>query len=250
MIEFDERHWNDVIRLICGAHELNDLADHEYQGDLLVTMVIAELISEENPEHFKVNYMIRKRVSNWITQFAPYQEFSDGCWLLVRYYDTGNLLSSDDWTLIELHRRWSSLINLSMYYGNAHQVNNFVPFANKIVSEIVAEMLRRKYKCVDKARHHRPANWRLNAKQVKADIDSAKVFEHYFPDMKQIGKNYRAFCRWHPDRAGKNPNLVIYPEIGSCKCFRCLRTFDVFGMIMDLDKVDFATAVARAKELG
>lgn len=250
MTDFDEQHWNHLIRLICESCESDVATQYEYTSNLLAAIAIAELTARENPEHFKVNYVTRKRISNWITQFAQYEEFAEGCWLLVRYYDTGSPLGADDWTLIELHRRWSSLINLSMYYGNAHQINNFVPFANKIVAEIVTEMLKRKQKCVNKARHFRPATWRLDARQVKADIDSLKVFEHYFPDMKKAGKNYRAFCRWHVDSRHGNPNLIIFPAIGACKCFRCNASFDVFGMIMDLDKVDFATAVARAKELG
>jgi hypothetical protein len=250
MTDFDARAWNLQVSLACSVNEFEQMNDTEYAINLMTMATLAELQAEETPEHFKANMATRRRLSNWIKQFAQYEEFVDGCWLLMRYYDTGNVLQADDWTLMELHRRWSSLVNLSMYYGNAHQVSNFVPFANGVVSDIVAEILRRKSKCVNKAKHFRPANWRLTASQVKADIDSAKVFEYYFPDMKSTGKNYKAFCKWHPDGPKGNPNLVIFPGIGACKCYRCGASFDVFGMIMDLDKVDFATAIARANQLG
>jgi hypothetical protein len=249
-MNFDARTWNQKIQLLCAGEDFNITTPAQYTGNLIAAAILAKQSADEHPQHFKVNDMIRKQLSRWIQQFARYQDFADGCWLLVRYYDTTDLLGADDWTLVELHRRWSNLISLSLYYGNAYQINNFVPFANKVVSSIVAEMLRRKRRVSDKVRHHRPAQWRLDAKQVKANIDMVKVFQNYFPDMERAGKNYRAFCRWHDDDRRRNPNLVIMPEIGACKCYRCGTAFDVFGMIMDLDKVDFATAVVIADRLG
>src|SRR5574337_1130458 len=102
--EFDAQHWNDLIRLLCYGMEYNFTTQTQYTGNLIAAIALARLTEKEHPEIFKVNVVARRKLSHWIEQFAQYQEFADGCWLLVRHYDTGNLLSADDWTLVELHR--------------------------------------------------------------------------------------------------------------------------------------------------
>lgn len=206
-------------------------------------------MSNLDPEfNYKRNKGVRRRLAAWVSDFAQYETFAEGCGLLLDYYDTDDILKRDYWTLHEMLMRWNSCVSISLYYGNAHQIAHFVPFASKIVTDIVTEMLKRKSKAVDKTKVSRPANWRLDAKQVKEDIDSLRVFEHYFPEMKKNGgKTYKAFCKWHVDT--KSPNLSIDPD-GHCHCYACNAHFDVFGMVMSLESVDFATAVARVWELG
>jgi hypothetical protein len=197
----------------------------------------------------KRNKGARRRLSAWVSQFSEYQQFSEGCSLILDFYDTDDILKRDYWTLHEMMMRFNSCISISLYYGNAYQIQHFVPWASKIVTDIVTEMLKRKRKSIDKVKVDRPANWRLDAKQVKADINSLKVFEHYFPEMKKrgSGKTYKAFCKWHADT--KNPNLSIDPD-GHCHCYACGAHYDTFGVVMALENVDFATAVARVWELG
>jgi hypothetical protein len=249
---FDVREWNRKVKLLCAAEEIGDIDKVEYTANLLIAAGIARLTEEKLPSHFGANRMIRKRLSKWIEQFAQYQDFADGCWLLMRYYDTNNVIKTGtDADLVELHRRWSSLVNLSLYYGNAYQIENFVPFANAFVSDIVGEMLRRKKKVVNKAEHLRPANWRLDIKQVKDVVDYEQIYRAYFPEMVEVGKNkFKAFCKWHYDAPTGNPNLSINTENGLCYCHRCNEGFDAFGMIMSLDKTNFATAINTAWSLG
>jgi len=205
-------------------------------------------VSNLDPEfNYRKNKGTRRRLVAWVSDFAQYQTFSEGCGLLLDYYDTESILKRDYWTLHEILMRWNSCLSISLYYGNAYQIANFVPFASKIVTDIVTEMVKRKSKAVDKTKIVRPANWRLDAKQVKADIDSLKVFEYYFPDMKKNGGTaYKAICRWHDD---KHPSLMIYPD-GHVHCHSCNFHGDTFGVVMNLENVDFATSVARVWELG
>ncbi len=241
MDEFRACEWNRYVSAMVSAGEVGT-SSQGYLIGLVIFAAYARVEESLHPAEFKVNRMVRQKLGYWNSQFSQYQEFLDGCWLLMRYYDTENLLKKDYWTLVELHRRWSSLINASFYYGNKYQIANFVPFANKVVARLVAEMQRRKNPPTRK-----PQNWELCASQVKDEIDSDLVFRHYFPDMKPNGKQHKARCRWHTD--SKNPNLVIYPD-GHCHCYRCNANYDVFGMIMSLDNCDFATAVHRAYALG
>lgn len=238
-----ENEWNLKIRLICSSESELDRA--EYVSYLIMGIGLARLTEKEHPKYFKVNKVIRDKLAQWSENFSQYQLFVDGCWLLMQHYDTSNLLKSDYWTLVELHRRWSSLINISFFYGNRYQIENFVPFASKIVTDLVTELLRRKKK-LPLTKVDRPTNWRLDAKQVKAQIDPLKVFEYYLPDMKKNGRYYKATCLWHED---KHPSLVVYPE-GHCHCHSCNMHQDTYGIIMDQEKCDFATAIARAVELG
>jgi hypothetical protein len=249
---FDGREWNRKIKILCVAEDFGGIDNAEYAANLLMAIAVARLTEGALPSHFGTNRMTRKRLSKWIEQFAKYQDFADGCWLLMRYYDTGNVIqSSADADLVELHRRWSSLVNLSLYYGNAHQIENFVPFADAFVSDIVGEMLRRKKKIVNKSEHLRPANWRLNIKQVKDAVDYEQVYRAYFPEMVEVGKGkFKTFCKWHYDAPTGHPNLSIDTERGVCYCHRCHEGFDAFGMIMSLDNTDFATAINTAWNLG
>lgn len=195
---------------------------------------------------YKKNKATRKRIENWVRYFGKYQNFLDGCALLLYYYNDEDMLKSDYWTLIELHQRWSAVINTTFFYGNRYQIENFVPFANKIVTDLVTEMLRRKRKLTP-SQVERPKNARLDAKQVKAQVDPLRIMGFYLPDMKKSGgKTHKATCLWHDD---KRPSLVVYPE-GYCHCFVCNKGVDLFGIIMDREQCDFATAVARAMEIG
>ena len=195
---------------------------------------------------YKKNRVARKKIEMWVQEFGKYQMFVDGCALLLHYYNDQEMLRSDYWTLVELHQRWSTVVNATFFWGNRYQIENFVPFADGIVADLVTEMLRRKKK-LPMTQVERPKNWRLDAKQVKAQIDPIRVFEYYLPDMKKGGKTYKARCLWHEDN--KHPNFTVYPE-GYGHCFRCNKGLDVYGLIMDREQCDFATAVARAQELG
>jgi len=195
---------------------------------------------------YRRNRATRQRVQMWVSEFGKYQMFVDGCALLLHYYNDRDMLRSDYWTLVELHQRWSAVVNATFFWGNRHQIENFVPFADGIVADLVTEMLRRKKK-MPMAQVDRPKNWRLDAKQVKASIDPIRVFEYYLPDMKKNGgKTYKATCLWHKDT---RPSLVVYPE-GTCHCYACGSHQDVFGIIMNQEQCDFATSVARAMEIG
>lgn len=247
MKDFDAREWNLRVKLICDESWQECPYGIERAIDLLICATVSDLTVRDYPKFFEVNRLARQKLGNWVQNFSKYESFVDGCWLLMRYYDTENLLKSDYWTLVELHTRWSSLISCAFFYGNKHQIANFVPFASKIVTDLVAEMQKRKRLSVTQS-ECRPKNWRLSAKQVKEDIDPMRVVEHYFPDMKPWKKgSYRALCRWHTDT---HPSLTIYPD-GHIHCFVCNHhDTDSFGLVMDIEKCDFATAVARVWELG
>lgn len=203
-----------------------------------------------DPEfNIKKNRDARHRLSAWVSKFSQYETFTEGCSLLLDFYDTDDILKKDYWTLHEMMMRLNSCISISLYYGNAYQIQGFVPWASKVVTDIVTEMVKRKRKCTDKAKVERPVNWRLDAKQVKTDIDCLRVFEHYFPSMKKTGKYYRAKCPSgkHTDN---HPSLMIDTSDGHVHCPVCGFHQDVFGIAMKFDNIDFASAVSEVWGLG
>lgn len=185
----------------------------------------------------------RQAVSYWVSNPKDYQMYLDGTHLLMEYYAWDDILKADYWTLLEVYRRWASIIEASLFFGNRYQIENFVPLAQERVNEILNQMVATKKK-VNHRQIERPKNWRLDAKQVKIDVDPIKVFEYYLPDMKKSGSVYKAKCLWHND---SNPSFVVYQD-GSAHCFVCGAHHDVFSVVMDLEKCDFATSVARVAE--
>ena len=246
-LNFDAREWNRKIKILGVAEEFGNISPNGYTAHLLQAIGLCRLTEQEHPAFFKVNRVYRKALSRWIKDFATYQEFSDGCWLLVQHYNTEHMLeSSGEAELVELHRRWSSVIHLSLSYGNTYQIQNFVPFAQACLDDIVQGLLHIKR---PKGEKQELPQYELDARQVKASINSLRVFSHYFPGMKKRGDSYITFCKWHADDPRGKPNLHIYAD-GHCHCFNCRAHYDVFGMIMSLDGVDYATAVATADRLG
>lgn len=188
----------------------------------------------------------KKQIANWVAHSRDYNTFVDGCHLLMLYYAHDDILKADYWTLLEMYRRWTSLIDSAFYYGNAYQINNFVPFAIREANAIASQLLSKKQLRDPSKPNQRRKNWRLDAKQIKLTIDPIRVFERYLPDLKPAGRLYRAKCPWHAD---DKPSLVVYPD-GAAHCFGCGHHVDVFGIVMEMEHCDFASSVSIVAEIG
>jgi DNA primase len=68
------------------------------------------------------------------------------------------------------------------------------------------------------------------------------VIREYLPDLKQVGRNWKACCPFHSE---KTPSFVVSPDKGIFKCFSCNVAGDVFKFVMLLDNISWIEAVKK-----
>lgn len=81
------------------------------------------------------------------------------------------------------------------------------------------------------------------AKKYDDEVARAKAVK--IKDIIKV-KNNKAFCLWHSE--GKIPNLHVYDDNHSY-CFSCGKRADVIDIVMELQKVDFKTAIEYLNNL-
>ena len=83
--------------------------------------------------------------------------------------------------------------------------------------------------------------------EIKRQTDIVDLISQYFP-LKKLGKNYRALCPFHSEKA---PSFYVSPEKGIFYCFGCKKGGNAINFLMEYEKMDFPTAVkSLAKRLG
>lgn len=83
--------------------------------------------------------------------------------------------------------------------------------------------------------------------EIKRQTDIVDLISQYFP-LKKLGKNYRALCPFHTEKA---PSFYVSPEKGIFYCFGCKKGGNAINFLIEYEKMDFPTAVkSLAKRLG
>lgn len=76
---------------------------------------------------------------------------------------------------------------------------------------------------------------------IKQRLDIVELASDYIPDLKKVGRNFKALCPFHPETVG---SFYIFPERQSWHCFgACGTGGDIFSFVMKKEGVDFGEAL-------
>jgi len=75
--------------------------------------------------------------------------------------------------------------------------------------------------------------------EIKSKIDIVEFLSEYIR-LRQSGNSFRALCPFHKE---KTPSFFVSPERGIWHCFGCNKTGDIFGFLMEMERIDFPEAL-------
>ncbi len=76
--------------------------------------------------------------------------------------------------------------------------------------------------------------------EIRARCNIVEVVGAYLPQLRRRGATYKCNCPFHQE---KTPSFTVNDARQIFHCFGCGAGGDVFGFVMDYEKVDFVTAV-------
>lgn len=83
--------------------------------------------------------------------------------------------------------------------------------------------------------------------EIRSKTDLVQLISEYLP-LKKSGRNFQALCPFHSEKA---PSFIVSPERQIWKCFGCALGGDVFGFLMEYEKMEFGEALRMlAKRVG
>ena len=78
--------------------------------------------------------------------------------------------------------------------------------------------------------------------QIRLRADIVDVVQSYVPTLKKAGLTWKACCPFHHE---KTPSFTVNPDRQIFKCFGCGKGGDVFKFVMELENLDFSSAVEQ-----
>jgi len=83
--------------------------------------------------------------------------------------------------------------------------------------------------------------------EIKSKIDIVQFISEFLP-LKKAGRNFKAICPFHNE---KTPSFMVSPERQIWHCFGCNRGGDIFGFLMEMERMEFGEALrVLAKRAG
>lgn len=83
--------------------------------------------------------------------------------------------------------------------------------------------------------------------EIRSKIDLVAFISDFLP-LKKAGRNFKALCPFHSE---KTPSFIVSPERQIWKCFGCGAGGDVFGFLMQTERMEFGEALRTlAKKAG
>ncbi|MDR1511465.1 MAG: DNA primase [Endomicrobium sp.] len=77
---------------------------------------------------------------------------------------------------------------------------------------------------------------------IRLSNNIESVIKEYLPDIKRIGRNWKACCPFHDE---KTPSFLVSPEKGIFKCFGCNVGGDIFKFVMLADNISWYESVKK-----
>jgi len=75
--------------------------------------------------------------------------------------------------------------------------------------------------------------------EIRSKIDIVQFISEFLP-LKKAGRNFKALCPFHTE---KTPSFIVSPERQIWKCFGCGAGGDVFGFLMEMERIEFGEAL-------
>lgn len=82
--------------------------------------------------------------------------------------------------------------------------------------------------------------------KVRAGEQIVDIADQLITGLKKTGKTYSACCPFHDE---KTPSFHVNPDRGDYHCFGCGAGGSAFGLVMELERLDFPSAVERVSKL-
>lgn len=83
--------------------------------------------------------------------------------------------------------------------------------------------------------------------EIRSKIDLVAFISETLP-LKKAGRNFKGLCPFHSE---KTPSFIVSPERQIWKCFGCQKGGDVFGYLMETERIEFGEALRiLAKKAG
>jgi len=83
--------------------------------------------------------------------------------------------------------------------------------------------------------------------EIRISSDIVTYISRYVP-LKKAGKNFKGLCPFHQE---KTPSFIVSPEKQLYHCFGCGKGGNIFGFLMDIEKISYLEAIRKiASDLG
>lgn len=83
--------------------------------------------------------------------------------------------------------------------------------------------------------------------EIRSKIDIVQYISEFLP-LTKAGRNFKGLCPFHSE---KTPSFIVSPERQIWKCFGCSAGGDVFGFLMQVERIEFGEALRiLAKKTG
>lgn len=75
--------------------------------------------------------------------------------------------------------------------------------------------------------------------EIRSKIDIVQLISEFLP-LKKAGRNFKGLCPFHTE---KTPSFMVSPERQIWHCFGCSAGGDVFGFLMEMERMEFGEAL-------